>query len=336
MAQALALLRFIYDRGSLTRRNIGHLSLHDNLGGVLRLAHGLDCAYIFKECKAGTYRLVTPDDFSGFRKGFLYDPEMPSKDLVKFDLVKDIRSFAVDTKDEYLQEACYNYLALRCNKITKNAMVEVQAEDSMLLLRDLSDCPELLRAAMFFLMRRNPRYTGRTITRVLDNESYIPPALFTFKFQITMGNGDHWIDPIDEDINGDFWWNDYPYSIYIHIEEGMVGYHINLEEMPENEPGPKVEIKVRLLHWSELASSITKTKTHEFPDMDDSVHLFGKKSEIARYLDEDNVLYLQVLDVTVLETPPPTVANPPLEGEAAPPLEGEAAAAAAAAAAANN
>ena len=48
MSQALALLRFIYDRESLTQDNIYHLSLHGNLGSVLRLAHGLDCPYVLK------------------------------------------------------------------------------------------------------------------------------------------------------------------------------------------------------------------------------------------------------------------------------------------------
>lgn len=309
MAQALALLRFVYDRESLTKENTRHLSLHGNLGGLLRLAHGLDCSYIFKVARKETCSLVTPQ-WNSSHPGFDCSPGVDSGDLVTFDLVKDIRNFAVDIKDESLQEACYNYLAKRCNKITNNAKDPVSETDSLSLVRDLSEYPDLLRAALYYMMRRKSSYTGKSIVRCIDNENYIPPALFTFKYQVIESVIKSKIEPVPDARNEGFCWNKHPYTSYIAMKDAKVYFYIKLG-IDNDEPRPKVELKLRFVHWSEVSSSICKTQTYDFSSINDYLgSSFMKESEIAPFLDEDGYFYVQVLDVAVTETP----ANPPQAG----------------------
>ena len=85
--------------------------------------------------------------------------------------------------------------------------------------------------------------------------------------------------------------------------------------MPANEPGPKVEFTIRVIHWNDLSKSQCKTYTIQFPCLQGGIgHTFVQQLEdIIPWLDEDGALYVLVEKVTVLEAPPPVVEDPPPE-----------------------
>lgn len=149
MAQALALLRFIYERETMTEENIRHLVRHDDLAGVLRLAHKFDVSKVFEKCKCMTNDLLLlgPPQATEAQNG---ERNSSSAPLVKFDLVKDIREIYLDIKDDLLQEACYTYVSKWCYQTTSGGFESASFEDSAALVRELGDCPDLLRAGLFF------------------------------------------------------------------------------------------------------------------------------------------------------------------------------------------
>jgi len=183
MAQALALLRFMYERETLTEENIHHLVRNDHLPGVLRLAHKFDCVNVFEKCKRMTNDLLLLGPPEPRRAQ--NDDATSKAPLVKSDLVKDIRDIALDIKDHVLQEACYTYVSKWCYQTTSyngsGGFEPSSFQDTAGLVRELGEYPDLLRAALFTAMHRNMKLTGKTIRRTFEVEDDHPSALFTFK-----------------------------------------------------------------------------------------------------------------------------------------------------------
>jgi hypothetical protein len=213
-AQVLAFLRFIYDGDSLNENNILHLRRHGNLIGVLRLAHCLDCQKVFERCKLMVKDLVDA--------GPPAEGDEENTILFQLDTVRDLRGFAVDVKDEDLQEACYTYVLKWSYQITgqnEDNSEPASFEDSVELVNALSDCPDLLKAGLFAMLYRDSSVTGKTIQRTFDDVDYLPEALFTFKYQLSdscikrffteieiLTNSD-WFSPEDDESHARFEWN---------------------------------------------------------------------------------------------------------------------------------
>ncbi|KAL4540930.1 hypothetical protein Ndes2437B_g05332 [Nannochloris sp. 'desiccata'] len=256
LAQALALLRFMYDRESVATKNIHHLSLHNNLGGVLRLANSINRP-LLEKLKGVAKELVVagPPPQAGSSSA-----DAASSSLVNFNLIKDVRNFALDIKDNELQEACYTYVAKRCNYITAQATEAASIEDATSLVRDFSDYPDLLRAALFCDLLRNPKYTGKTIRRMVDVQNHIPAALLTCKFQVKGAEDPERLVPIGDANDEQYEYKGCHYNFsqnFRSFSADKTGYFLFLtENKSDDPPRPRIDAKVCCLNWTDPSKSL--------------------------------------------------------------------------------
>jgi hypothetical protein len=324
LAQALALLRFIYDTKSLTEQNTRHLSLHNNLGGVLRLAHSLDIGNVYVDCRRWACSLVVEGDHPGTwkRSRTLFDSEAvmryaakasPPRVLAKYDLVKDIRGVACTINDDVLQEACYTYVSMKCNEITQNYSKGASTDETLSFIDDLSQCSELVRAALFFLLKRNSSYTGKTYRRLVGYFPVTPEALFTFKYQLaTDGLDGHRSQPDRAPVgNQSFPHNNYTYSPTLTLHNRQC--HINIAATkPQNDDSwPHVHLDFSIVNWTDPAKSVTQLIDVDFRVTNRaSLRLYTMQlSQIYEFVDEDNILVLEVRKITTAPADPPQNAD---------------------------
>jgi hypothetical protein len=304
LAQALALLRFMYDQVSVTKENIHHLSLHNNLGGVMRLANSINCP-LLEKLKGFAKELAVAGPPPGAA-----GPSSASGSLAKFSLIKDVRDFAHDIEDNEMQEACYTYVAKRCNAITAQATEAAAVEDTVSLVSDLSEYPDLLRAALFWDLRRNPKYTGKTIRRMVDVQNHIPPgALFTCKFQVGGAADLEIIEPLGD--GEDYEYNGCRYNFYRigkASNANKTGYYLFLtDNKADDPPRPRIKAKVRCVNWTDPSSSDIYEREYDFPSfntMGAGFEIADSLSDLESFLDEDGVLVVQLLEIS--ELPPAT------------------------------
>jgi hypothetical protein len=310
MAEALALLRFIYDPEAKTKENIQFLSICSHLEGVLRLADSTNCGKLLEICKVLAKELLL--DWPQAEAG----DDDDKKALLEFNHVKAVRGFANEINDDKLHEACYTYVSKRCNAITANATKAASVEDAVSLVQQLGDYPDLLRAGFFYALRRNPRYTGKTITRVVNPLLCVssPSFAFLYKFQLAgevpMGRE---IEPMADPKHAEFNWNGIQYTLYVDQKETL-GFCLNFElDLGVGSLGPEVDVTFQYLNWTDPSKSVTRVEPFDF-DMGNSrcfywdLEYYGVDSS---FLDEDGVLHVIVTDWTVRADPvnPPQNAN---------------------------
>jgi hypothetical protein len=313
MAEALALLRFIYDPTSITKENIQLLSIRNHLEGVLRLADSTNCYQLLEKCKVLASGLLL--DWPPTKPGASSDE---NADL-EFNHAKAVRGFATDTKDEKLLESCYTYVSKRCNAITANAAQAASVEDAVSLVRQLSDYPDLLRAGFFYALRRNPKYTGKTITRVVDYDlgHFLPFSksfIFIYKFQVIRSTVGQKIKPMADPKHAEFNWNGHQFNFY--IRRNAEGYHLSLKlDLGVHPPGPRVDVTFHFfyLNWADPSKSVTRMVHFNFVAEENKCYRwkFTTASHLDSLLDEDGVLRVIVTDWKVTRDPvnPPQNAN---------------------------
>jgi hypothetical protein len=320
MAQALGFLRFIYDPDSLIDDNILHLARQRNISGVLRLAHSLNSRRIFERCK----RRMKDSLEEGPRVGF----GRRAGTHVHYEVVRDIRDLALDIKDFELQDACCTYVSRWCHRISDGGDTAASFEDSVALVRELGDHPELLRAGLFSMLHRNHEITGITIRRTFDDDDFLSRtcahALFTFKFQLSaealtelrntnMENYEHSFDPEDDERHAQLRWNDRPYKMRLELceldyENVPLSVYPALN-LPEDQPGPRVGMTFFLLNWKNPARSIRKEIEILYPideaNCDNRILFSNDPAEILSFLDERGCLYVLLEEIKVLSIEPP-------------------------------
>jgi hypothetical protein len=308
ISEALALLRFIYDPKSVTKENVHFLSIRNHLEGVLRVADSTNCCQLLEDCKvlANDLLLDWPEAEAG-------DDDNKNA-VLEFNHVKAMRRFATDIEDDNLHESCYTYVSKRCNTITANATEAAAIEDAVSLVQQLGDYPDLLRALSFYALRRNPKYTGKTITRVVNPLLCVssPSFAFLYKFQIIGSTVGQKIKPMADPKHAEFNWNGHQFTLYIqnHSEEYHMYFQLALGVDP---PGPKVDVKFRFFNWTDPSKSVTQEYKFNFAEA--RIRWFHLKlvstPELDSFLDEDGVLHVVVTNWKVTTDPvnPPQNAN---------------------------
>ncbi len=307
MTEVLALLRFIYDGKSITKENIHFLSIHNDLEGVLRLADSIDCCQLLEDCKVlvNNVLLDWPPTEAGPSSA-----AAAKNAVLEFNHVKAMMGFATNVKDTVFNEACYTYVAKRCNAITANATKAASVKDAVSLVRQLGDYPGLLRAGLLFALCRNSKYTGKTILRVVDNDlgENFKGFPFVYKFQITGSPMFRDIVAMADPKHADFNWNGHQFNLnIIRLEAGdFLSLKLDLGYEP---PGPQVDVTFRFFNWTNPSKSLYKVTSCNFEERNYKIHCLDIKTDVqdSSFLDEDGVLYVSVVDwkVTADATNPP-------------------------------
>jgi hypothetical protein len=292
----------------VTKENIHLLSIRNDLESVLRLADSINCCQLLEDCKglANDLLLDWPPTEAGASS------EAADKNaLLEFNHVKAMRGFATDIKDDTFNQACYTYVSKRCNAITANATKAASVKDAVSLVNQLSDYPELLRAGFFHALCRNAKYTGKTITRVVDRGlgDDFPLSSFIFKFQITGSDCGRSIEPMADPKHAEFKWNGLQYTLY--IDKKTVGCCLNLDlDLGVEPPGPRVDGTFRVINWSDPSKWVDLSLHCDLKEVKHKSYYWTLESdEVDPFLDEDGVLYVLVTDWTVTDPTNPQNAN---------------------------
>lgn len=283
----LALLRFMHDPNSLTEENIRYLLLHGSLCEVLKLADFLNCPEILSKCKKLTRNLLAAQPSVKDISGFQEDPLPAPAGLVPFQIIRHLWDLAQSplslNNDHGLKEACYDYVAARCNAITNRFQDPLIIEEYLSFISDVDDYTELLglRHAFDLCMEmKKPKYCGRTIRKILGQNNRIPVAPLKFKIYDKEGGdggdgcGDKassFINPVSDYsksagkgyINQRLTLHGTTYIPQITFQDGKMVFclHMALKSFEEAD----VEIYLRLLHPTDPSRSISLSYHHRCP-----------------------------------------------------------------------
>jgi hypothetical protein len=249
---------------------------------------------------------------------------------VHYEVVRDIRDLALDIKDFELQDACCTYVSKWCHRISDGGDTAATFEDSVALVRELGDHPESLRAGLFSMLHRNNDITGITIRRTFDDEDFLSRtcahALFTFKFQLSAevlaklrDTDPENYETVEEEFYPEYdkghaklRWNDHPYKVHLdfYSEPEHVFLYVYLDlNLPDGQPGPRVEMTFCLLNWKDPAKSKSEKIEVLYPNDEENAEnklvLSTDAHEILSFLDERGCLYVLLEEIKVLsiETP---------------------------------